>query len=200
MRWKVPYDKPVESHDMLLRFVGVNLLGAAGPAAQVPSKVGDEQEAVVGETHVNGTAVAPVLGEDKTSSSSTGTSSIFEGDSFETIVNAGSAVVILLVMLLAIGIFICVRRRVASRKGPILGHGRSASLGRGQHVPTDDDENEPHELDELVVDGEYKDKSDREDYEPVKAHLNGSSLKANEEIFDVGAEEDDDEHKHSATR
>ncbi|SCV68627.1 BQ2448_748 [Microbotryum intermedium] len=53
----VPYDQPLASHDMLLRFLDVNLLGAAGSSARVPSKVGDEVEAVVGETKIDGTAV-----------------------------------------------------------------------------------------------------------------------------------------------
>lgn len=42
---------------MLLRFVGVSLLSAAGPAAQVPSRIGNEIPAVLGSTHPNGTAL-----------------------------------------------------------------------------------------------------------------------------------------------
>jgi carboxypeptidase D len=44
----VGFDKPVESHDMMLRFMGVDLIAAAGPSARIPSRlVGEEDRLLV---------------------------------------------------------------------------------------------------------------------------------------------------------
>lgn len=37
----VPFDLPVVSHDMMLRFMNASLVGAAGALGQVPSRIGD---------------------------------------------------------------------------------------------------------------------------------------------------------------
>ncbi|BGP12710.1 hypothetical protein JCM10213_008848 [Rhodosporidiobolus nylandii] len=54
----VPMDQPLAAHDMLLRFMQVDTLNAAGAAAKVPSRVGKQQEAILGATHPNGTTLA----------------------------------------------------------------------------------------------------------------------------------------------
>ncbi|GAA5887520.1 hypothetical protein JCM5296_002604 [Sporobolomyces johnsonii] len=56
----VPMDQPVAAHDMLLRFMQVDTLRAAGAAAKVPSRVGTEAETVLGATHPNGTTLPGV--------------------------------------------------------------------------------------------------------------------------------------------
>ncbi|KAK4049619.1 Cell death protease [Microbotryomycetes sp. JL221] len=186
----VPYDVPLVAHDMLLRFVGVDLLGAAGPAAQVPSRVGDEQEAVLGSTHPNGTAVTPV-GLDSSSSNTVGTgsdivdlkdgsstldgsssgsgSSIFHTSStVETIANVGSALVIIALMGVGLLLFCVIKRRLGSRSGSsgggvarALGHSRKRSTGRGQAVQVSDSRDD-HELDELVKGRDADDDDDDE--------------------------------------
>jgi carboxypeptidase D len=40
----VGFDKPVQSHDMMLRFMGVDLLGAAGPSSRIPSRLDGEPD------------------------------------------------------------------------------------------------------------------------------------------------------------
>lgn len=41
----VGFDKPIEAHDMMLRWMGVDSLAdAAGPSAGIPSRLGDEAE------------------------------------------------------------------------------------------------------------------------------------------------------------
>lgn len=40
----VGVDKPIEAHDMMLRWMGVDLLAAAGPSAQIPSLVEGETD------------------------------------------------------------------------------------------------------------------------------------------------------------
>lgn len=37
----VPFDAPLASHDMMLRFMNVSLLDAAGPLARIPSRIGE---------------------------------------------------------------------------------------------------------------------------------------------------------------
>jgi len=37
----VGVDVPIQSHDMMLRFMKVDLLGAAGPNGRIPSRVGE---------------------------------------------------------------------------------------------------------------------------------------------------------------
>ena len=108
------------------------------PAAQVPSRGGNEQEAVVGETHSNGTAAGPdtvLLPSDALDNDS----------AVEALVNAGSVIVIIALLLFGFAIFYVVRRRIRrGSKGPILGHARGTSLGRGQ--ARREEEDEPHEL------------------------------------------------------
>lgn len=43
----VGFDKPVQSHDMMLRFMGVDLLSAAGPSARISSRLGGEADRLV---------------------------------------------------------------------------------------------------------------------------------------------------------
>ena len=40
----VPFDLPHVSHDMILRFMGVNFSAIADGSARIPSKVGDEEK------------------------------------------------------------------------------------------------------------------------------------------------------------
>ena len=177
---QVPYDQPLAAHDMLLRFLGVDLLGAAGPAAQVPSRVGNEQEAVLGETHPNGTAVGPdtiLLPSD----------ALDHDSAVEALVNAGSAIVIIALLLLGFAIFYVVRRRIRrGNKGPILGHARGTSLGRGQ--ARREEEDGPHELDELVVGGDYGAENFEEDREG-----NGRRGVGEDEVFGLGSDEDEED-------
>ena len=57
----VPIDQPVATHDMVLRFMGVDTLHAAGHAAVIPSRIGHETEAVLGATRPDGSAISPVV-------------------------------------------------------------------------------------------------------------------------------------------
>ncbi|GAA5912118.1 hypothetical protein JCM6882_003058 [Rhodosporidiobolus microsporus] len=153
----VPYDQPLAAHDMFLRFVGVSLLSAAGPAAQVPSRIGSEQEAVLGSTHPNGTALDTTnaagaglgganTGQADASIGVDGTTKAFTSDgTLESLVNASSALVLVALMGAALALFMWYRRRTQrlSRSGEGWGalgggglpgkarHERVRSLGRG---------------------------------------------------------------------
>lgn len=181
----VPYDQPLASHDMVLRFLGVNLLGAAGPAAQVPSRVGDELEAVLGETHRNGTAVGGVapVSDEKVSSGLLDTT-----QGLEAVVNAGSALVIVVIMALALALAFFVRRRLSGRR--LSAGGKHSRVGSGHRrrnsLPREEG---PHELDELVGEEGYLDADAREKGKG-RASLSG------EEIFDLGESSDEEEGRH----
>ncbi|KAA1097508.1 hypothetical protein PGT21_009210 [Puccinia graminis f. sp. tritici] len=54
----VPSDAPHAAHDMLLRFMGVDALLAAGPGGSLSSQVGtDDHKGIIVKTHPNGTLV-----------------------------------------------------------------------------------------------------------------------------------------------
>lgn len=186
----VPYDQPLASHDMLLRFLDIDLLGAAGPAAQVPSRVGDEQEAVLGETHPNGTAVSGSssvsgsLEDGELLSIGKGSSG---GGALETMVNVGSALVIIALMGLGLAIFLVVRRRMNRRKPS---HKRRVSTGRGLAVgeSTEEEGEREHEL-EVLVDGE------EERDQGYRDEKGKGRVRDEEEIFGLGGSDDEEEEE-----
>ncbi|KAL8283707.1 hypothetical protein RQP46_005502 [Phenoliferia psychrophenolica] len=203
----VPYDQPLAAHDMLLRFVGADLLGAAGPAAQVPSRVGDELEAVLGETHPNGTAVGSgsVPGAQDAGGVAHLPSDALASDSaVEALVNAGSAIVIIALMLLAGGVFWVVRRRINRASSAMgksssrsAGHTRERSTGGRVSVPNDDPLS--HELEPLAYHDRVGESSaeERELYSDETRRGGGGpggALANESEIFGLGdgSDEDDD--------
>ena len=187
---QVPYDQPVAAHDMLVRFLNIDLLGAAGPAAQVPSRVGNEQEAVLGETHPNGTAVPSFPLDGTTNPALSSPLDPFASESaLEALVNAGSAIFIIILMLLAAIGFFCVRKRLRRSAGTMFGSGHSRSVssgGRGgRALPRDDDE--ANELDELVERGEGGDERVYRDEDKGKG--------VERVIFNLGEEDEEEERK-----
>lgn len=60
----VPIDAPAAAHDMILRFMQVDTLHAAGHAAKIPSKIGKETEAVLGATQPDGSTLEMLEGLD----------------------------------------------------------------------------------------------------------------------------------------
>jgi carboxypeptidase D len=166
---------------MLVRFIGVDLLAAAGSAAQVPSRIGNEEEAVLGETHPNGTAVVfddPVF--------ALPTAAPISDSAVETLVNTGSAIVVILIMLLAGGVFFVVRSRMHKKNKLSLSRG---NIGLSQH-------NTSHELEELVVDGgEYKETSEGRYNDVVKG-----KGREREEIFNVGDDEEEEDEDDGTNR
>jgi carboxypeptidase D len=50
----VPYDLPQASHDMMLRFMGVDITQLASGSAKVPSKVGNDTKPALQPTLVDG--------------------------------------------------------------------------------------------------------------------------------------------------
>jgi carboxypeptidase D len=71
----VPLDELLASHDMILRFLAVDTLYAAGESASIPSNIGDETASVLNPVAPNGTTLA----------SSTKNSTALDSESSETL-------------------------------------------------------------------------------------------------------------------
>lgn len=163
----VGFDKPIESHDMILRWMGVDfLVDAAGPSARIPSQLGDEPERVL------------VIGSGISSSGKAGKGMIVGADGkteaqvaeeakWTAYYNAGTAALIFLIVSVLIGSCVLLRLRRRSR----LQRRRHPSLGSGSLGPiTLSDRNgtgatgpastETHELSHLVSNQEGVDDDD----------------------------------------
>lgn len=190
-----------------------DFIEAAGSAAKVPSKIGEEQEAVIGETHPNGTALEaavdppPDSGQaslEKQDTSNAGGSPL--GDAAAAYYNAGSAAVLILLLFAVGGIFFCLRARTRKYMPaePELGLGptppATPSKGRRSHqhrrglssissklshsqTPYDGDNQDPHEMDELV---KHRDFDDDEEGHERRQHRQST------ELFTVGEEGSED--------
>ncbi|GAA6011719.1 hypothetical protein JCM11491_000728 [Sporobolomyces phaffii] len=245
----VPYDQPLAAHDMFLRFIGVSdeFLNAAGPAATIPSRIGSEREAVLGSTLPNGTALSDTtLGAgdagaegggsgpgsaghelDHAASSltdaakSSGALAGLPGTSLEGLVNASSAIVLVVIMAVAVAAFACFRRKFGTRNklnrregggwGALGGsaatslggggtgrgskrHSRGESLGRGIGL-AESTEDEEQELDELMK-TRRRTESDEDEERRLEGKGKGKSRLGHEsEIFDLGAEEEEEDER-----
>ena len=114
----------------------------------------------------------------------------------EAVVNAGSALVIVVVMALALGVALMVRRRLQRRAGfggggkharvpSFAGHRRTTSLPR---------EEGPHEMDELVEEEEEEEEEWGFEEEGEKGKGKGRTLgRSEEEIFGLGEEDENED-------
>lgn len=172
----VGFDKPVQSHDMMLRWMGVDtLIEAAGPSARIPSRLGDEKDRML------------IIGGGK-SGSSTGDSSqdviigadgkteaqVAEEAKWAAYYNAGSVALIFIVLFVLFGTCVLLRLRRRDRRlgkhqsrgslGAIALNGSTSQqqqLGRsrgGDGVPS-----EGHELSHLVSHQEGLDEDEEQD-------------------------------------
>lgn len=98
---------------MLLRFQGTDFLSAAGSAAKVPSRVGAQQDAVVGQTVKNGSLVMTSNGVPVTSGDSAGHREVpAEASSTAAYYNLGSALLVILLLGVVGMIFYTLRKKV----------------------------------------------------------------------------------------
>ncbi|KAH8918651.1 alpha/beta-hydrolase [Atractiella rhizophila] len=141
----VPYDVPLVAQDMVLRFMGVDLLAASGEGGRVPSRVGDEEvEAVVGQTSSN---VGTTKEEDE------GGMGVKE----EEYANVGSAAFIILLLGAGVAIFWFFRRKSRGGSGSGGRKGKIAVGGGGREERDrmrSAEEGREHELQMLMSEGE----------------------------------------------
>ncbi|EUC56194.1 pheromone-processing carboxypeptidase KEX1 [Rhizoctonia solani AG-3 Rhs1AP] len=109
----VPYDVPLAAHDMILRFMQVDFTKLSGGSATVvPSKLGDEVKPISAglETGKNTTDAGTGDGKKNTEK---------DKAMWEAYYNAGSAALILVIILVFIGLFLYWRSRRSSKLGRV---------------------------------------------------------------------------------
>lgn len=117
---------------MLSRFIGTDYFVAAGASAKVPSRIGNEQEAIIGETHLNGSALD--------SSAATQKQTIELDDDAnpkpitDAYYNIGAALLVLfIIVLIGLGFIWRQRRRRSYRHG---GYGSGGNKHSPNGLPT----------------------------------------------------------------
>lgn len=167
----VPYDLPHVSHDMMLRFMGVDFAQIASGSAKIPSNVGNDTKAVVKPD------------TDLAATPSSGASTKPEDDKakWDAYYNAGSIALVFLLIALGIGLFFICRNR--QRKHMSL-----------RALP-DEEENIP-----LTQGGSLREKNESdEEWRNRKGKgraLDPSVAPMPETVFDVGQDDDDDDEYH----
>ena len=203
----VPIDRPAAAHDMLIRFLGIDTMSAAGRHARVPSRLGNESERIVGATHPNGTSIdsALVVGSDDDSSSNNNNNGAAEKGSDDTssVVHGGydkdheekfgpRQTAVLVITLLAIGTavyaflhWVARRRRRKYR----------AMKGKARAIHLDDDEayvplRQPLPQSRRSVHFQQQDAEDDDERESDDSY---EAARRDQHIFDVGGDDDDDD-------
>lgn len=199
---QVPFDVPIVAHDMLSRFLGTDYFVAAGASAKVPSRIGNEQEAIIGETHLNGSAL------DSSASTQKQTTELEDGANPKPITDAyyniGAALLVLfIIILIGLGFIWRQRRRRAHRYG---GFGSGGNKHGANGLPTTMSDGLNGHLSQ-----HKRNRSSASDYRrmagdveeanellPMDQHEKGSASRNNvelprgEELFSVGEEDEAD--------
>ena len=132
--WQVPFDLPIVAHDMLSRFLSTDYISAAGASALVPSRIGSEEASIVGETHLNGTALdEPTLSQaDAEAAMAAAGGEIAPGSDSpvsDAYFGTGSVAVVALLAVLALGVGFLWRQRRKNRSGSAIGLDTSRGAG-----------------------------------------------------------------------
>lgn len=190
-----PYDVPHVTHDMMLRFMNVNFSAIIDGSARIPSSIGEQAKPVlVEEVQAQPTPVVPpaktpeqykAMWEGNVSLIRLSLlSKTLETDAIPCLAyyNAGSAALVLLLVLLAIGTFVWCRMR--RRRVQLPSNGPSG----------DDEESIP--LNTSIgngMNGHGRRGSGEEDGEVMRSRKG----KEKAVVFDVGSDEEgEDEYKH----
>ncbi|KAF9651698.1 alpha/beta-hydrolase [Thelephora ganbajun] len=121
-----PYDNPLVTHDMILRFMGVNFSSITDGSARIPSSVGDDVKPVFVPEDQKPTPPPANIGKTPEQDKAM----------WEAYYNAGSAALVLLLIFLAIGVFFWCRIRSRRRVSQVRLEEESIPL----HSSVDDDE------------------------------------------------------------
>ncbi|KAI0375946.1 alpha/beta-hydrolase [Pilatotrama ljubarskyi] len=161
----VGYDVPHVTHDMMLRFMGVNFSAIVDGSARIPSAVGDDAKPL------------PALLDDvPTSTPAPSKSPEQDKAMWEAYYNAGSAALVLVLIAVLVGGFLWWRSR-RGRK-----HALSLSLStHEENIPLNSS-----------IGGDRDGDEDRErGFRPRKGKERAGSLPEQEAIFDVGSDDED---------
>ncbi len=185
----VGVDKPIESHDMMVRFMGIDYMKVAGPNAMIPSRVGDEPDRIlvtgggggVAQIGKDGSPVIPGSGKTE--------AEVAEEARWRAYYDAGSLALVVLLIAVSVGTWLLLRARKRRRmdtnrigRGGALRLATTTEFGASQ-AATGGESGDNHELERLVS----KRSPDEEDA-----------------IFDVGDDElsdsNSDGHSHKPQR
>ncbi|KAM0755570.1 alpha/beta-hydrolase [Meredithblackwellia eburnea MCA 4105] len=188
----VPIDVPVAAHDMLLRFMQVDTLRAAGQAAKVPSQVGNEANTVLGATHPDGSTLKENEAAAEAANGGKSPASDMSEDGFDKAherIYGPRRTAFLFFLLILLGFVVwgflrwrTNRRRERYRK--VKGKGREGGIrldsdiraaeeARGMGVTLPHQEEEPLETTAVFDVGEedeFEDADDLENSEEIEAH------------------------------
>ena len=176
----VGVDKPIESHDMMVRFMGIDFMKVAGPNALIPSRVGDEPDRVlitgggggIAEIGKDGSRVIPGSGKTE--------GEVAEEARWRAYYDAGSFALLILLIVVGIGTWLLLRARKRRRLDRNrIGRGGALRLasttefgGDSARTAGGTGDGDNHELERLVGGKAAEDEDDVEG--------------AGEQIFDVG--------------
>ncbi|TKY84537.1 hypothetical protein EX895_006439 [Sporisorium graminicola] len=175
----VGVDKPIESHDMMVRFMGIDYMKVAGPNALIPSRVGDEPDRIlvtgggggVAEIGKDGSRVIPGSGKTE--------EQVAEEARWRAYYDAGSFALMILVIAVGVGTWLLLRSRKRRRmdrnrigRGGALRLATTTEFGGASADSTPAGNGDNHELERLVG-GKHTEEDD--DVE--------------EAVFDVGDED-----------
>lgn len=181
----VGFDVPHVTNDMILRFMDVDVSLVAGQAASSKSRVGDDERVYLGLVSSLAGAGVPLLKGGKTDWECESTLGLIllPGADGTAWYNAGSAILILLILCSIVGLYFYFRRR-----GPI--HAKRGIVG----LPADRND----DAERVPLGSERLELDDLEDRE--RRHRKGKSRMLDEEergetVFALGDEEDEDERE-----
>ncbi|KAF9006754.1 pheromone-processing carboxypeptidase KEX1 [Cyathus striatus] len=166
-----PYDVPHVTHDMILRFMGVNFTALVDGSAKIPSSIGSVSKPIF----IGGDEAKPTQSPAKTPEQ--------DKAMWEAYYNAGSAALVLVLIFFGIGIFVWCRFRRRRVALPVRQEGEEEeSIPLTQSVRENGDEEDRDEMRSRSL-GKGKQRAMGESAEP---------------IFEVGeSDEDDEEWKKS---
>jgi len=171
----VPYDVPHVSHDMILRFMGVDFSAITGGSAQISSNVGLDFKP----------SFKPVIDENKpeTGTIIPGIAKTPEQDKamWEAYYNAGSAALVLVLIALAIGILFWLRSRPRQK--------HNVQFGRSDYI----DEVIPLRSNRAASPNGHGQDDDTDDYRRRKGKGRAQLNAVGEPIFNVGDSDGEDE-------
>ncbi|KAJ3993693.1 Alpha/Beta hydrolase protein [Lentinula boryana] len=165
-----PFDVPHITHDMILRFMGVDFASILEGSAKIPSSVGSETKPMYVKAEAATATSVP-----------TGKTPQQDKAMWEAYYNAGSTALVLILIVICIGLFIWWRKRQA----------RAQTL----HLPLNQSEAEAEESIPLT----RREQNDSvQEFRPRKGKeraLDSSSALSspNAPIFDVGSDDEDDQ-------
>ncbi|SJX63706.1 related to KEX1 protein precursor [Sporisorium reilianum f. sp. reilianum] len=183
----VGVDKPIESHDMMVRFMGIDYMKVAGPNALIPSRVGNEPDRIlvtgggggVAEIGKDGSRVIPGSGKTE--------GEVAEEARWRAYYDAGSFALMILLVAVGVGTWLLLRSRKRRRmdrnrigRGGALRLATTTEFGGASTDTTAAANGDNHELERLVGGKHAQDDDDVE-----------------EAVFDVGEEDLNDSNSEA---